>query len=255
MTNTLLPILAALIALSLSPGLHAMSQAEFEEYVWGRAGGGEVIHRVSTGYAYESTTGKRVSRMEGHEIAIAIASETEPGTIYHIARAVVLYRDPDTDAVQFAYPSADAEAMTAVNAYSRDADGGFVWRLGRPYGDGPPRTMPGTVACERQGSVLQCLRDHTYTDAEGTTVLEYRWLTDRSATTPEAAARIEFAEIEPPNPKLAEGRLLIRLSSYRAADWQAVPESLRSWIETDAPDFAKLPDDPAALIEAAGFAP
>lgn len=82
---------------------------------------------------------------------------------------MLIYRDPETDAVLAVYPGSDPDALTGVSAYSH-VDGDFVWRLGSP----------------------------------------------------------------------ASG---------------ALPHTLKQWIETEAPGFATLPDDIAALIEAAGFAP
>jgi hypothetical protein len=232
----------------------AMEREDFADYVWGRAGDGEIIHRVSTGKAYDTVTGRMVARLEGHEVAIAVRSKTEPGTVYHIARAMLLYRHPETDAVMEAYPSSDPEALTGISAYSHE-NGAFVWRLGRPNGGAPPRTIPGTVECDRQGSVLYCLRGHAYDSEAGMSVLEYRWMVDRTASSVQAAARSEFAETEPPHPGISEGPIMIRLSSYRAPSWKAVPATLREWIETESPGLATLPDDTTALIEAAGFMP
>jgi hypothetical protein len=245
---------AALIGSLIAADVMAMDQADFADYVWGRAGDGAITHRVSTGTARDIDSGKMVARLEGNEVAMAVQSKTEPGTVYHIARAFLLYRDPDTDAVLAAYPSSDPDAQTGVSAYSY-VDGAFVWRLGSPANDAPPRTMPGRVDCERQGPVLYCLRGTSYDREAGMTVLEYRWTVDRTASSPEAAARTEFAETEPPSPGISEGPVMIRLTSYRAPAWEAVPDTLREWIETEAPGFAILPDDIAALIEAAGFAP
>ncbi len=232
----------------------ALDQADFADYVWGRAGDGAIIHRVSTGTAHDIDSGKMVARIEGHEVAIAVPSKTEPGTVYHIARVVLLYLDPETDAVLVAYPGRDPVAQTMVSAYST-VNGAFVWRLGSLTNDTPPRTMPGQIDCERQGPVLYCLRGTTQNSKEGMTVVEYRWTVDRTASSPEAAARTEFAETEPPSKGISEGPLMIRLTSYRAPAWKAVPDTLRKWIESEAPAFANLPDDTTALIEAAGFAP
>ena len=232
----------------------AMEREDFADYVWGRAGDGGIIHRVSTGQAYDIVSGKMVARLEGHEVAIAVSSETEPGTIYHIARAMLLYRHPETDAVLTAYPGSDPEALTAVSAYSY-SNGAFLWRLGSPASEAPPRTIPGRVDCERQGPVLYCLRSSAYDSTEGMSVLEYRWTVDRTASSVEAAARSEFAETEPPHPGISQGPVLIRLSSYRAATWNDVPATLRAWIEKEGPGFATLPGDTRALVEAAGFAP
>lgn len=232
----------------------AMERADFADYVWGRAGDGDIIHRVSTGTAYDIDSGELVARLEGHEVAVAVASETEPGTVYHISRALLLYRHPETDAVLTAYPGSDPQALTSVSAYSY-IDGAFVYRFGSPVNDTPPRTIPGRVDCERQGPVLYCLRGTAYDSDTGLSVLEYRWTVDRTASSPEAASRSEFAETEPPHPGISEAPILIRLTAYRSPTWDAVPDTLKEWIETEAPGFATLPGDFSALIRAAGFAP
>lgn len=231
----------------------AMEPEDFDDYVWGRAGDGHLTHRVSVGNAYDMTTGDLVARLEGHEVAIAVPSVSEPGTIFHIARAFLLYRDPQSGAVLAAYPGSDPQALTAVSAYS--FDDGFRWHLGSPNDDASPRLIPGTVDCERQGPMLFCERASVYNREEGMTILEYRWTVDRTAPSVEAAARVEFAEIEPPEPGkgVSDSPLLIRLTSYRVAAWSNVPASVRSWIEEEAPGFASLPGDLDALIEAAGF--
>jgi hypothetical protein len=167
---------------------------------------------------------------------------------------MLLYRHPETDAVFEAYPGSDPEALTAVSAYSF-SDGAFQWRFGRPASGAPPRIMPGGVDCNHQGTVLQCMRSLSRMDEAGMSVIEYRWTVDRSAASAEARARSEFAETEPPHPGISEGPIMIRLSSYRAPDWESVPETLKTWIEDEAPGFATLPDDVEALIRAAGFAP
>ncbi len=231
-----------------------MEREHFADYVWGRAGDGEIIHRVSTGMAYDIDSGEVVARLEGHEIAQAVPSKSEPGTIYHVARAMLLYRHPETDAVLTVYPGSDPEAQTSVSAYSHSGNA-FVYRFGSPNNNAPPRTIPGRVDCERQGPVLFCLRGTSYEAEEGRSVLEYRWTVDRTATSIEAAARAEFAETEPPHPGISEGPVLIRLTSYRPASWETVPDTLKTWIETQAPGFATLPADLNALIQAAGFSP
>jgi hypothetical protein len=235
-------------------GAAPMAQEDFADYVWGRAGGGEIIYRVSSGFAYDIDSGEVVARLEGHEVARAVSSSTEPGTVYHIARAMLLYRHPETDAVFEAYPGSDPEALTAVSAY-RFSDGAFQWRFGRPASGAPPRVMPGGVDCDHQGTVLQCMRSLSRMDDTGMSVIEYRWTVDRSAASPQAAARSEFAETEPPHPGISEGPIMIRLSSYRAPSWEDVPETLRTWIEEEAPGFATLPDDVEALIRDAGYTP
>ncbi len=232
----------------------AMDREDFADYVWGRAGDGEIIYRVSTGMAYDIDSGEVVARLEGHEVARAVAAKSEPGTIYHIARAMLIYRHPETDAVLTVYPGDDPEALTSVSAYSY-SNGTLVYRLGIPSGDTPPRTISGPVDCERQGPVLYCLRGTSYEAEEGRSVIEYRWMVDRTASSVEAAVRAEFAETEPPHPGISEGPVMIRLTSYRAASWDAVPNTLRAWIEAQAPGFATLPADTTALIEAAGFVP
>ena len=244
----------ALITGLLSSSASAMDREDFADYVWGRAGDGEIIYRVSTGAAYDIDTGKVVARLEGHEVARAVKSTAEPGTVYHVARAMLIYRHPETDAVLDVYPGSDPDALTSVSAYSHK-DGAFIYRFGSPASNMPPRTIPGRVDCERQGPVLYCLRGTSYEAEEGRSVLEYRWTVDRTSSSLEAAARSEFAETEPPHPGISEGPVLIRLTSYRAPDWESVPDTLREWVETQAPGFATLPEDTTALIEAAGFAP
>lgn len=64
-----------------------MDQADFEDYLWGRAGAGEITHRASTGRAYDIHSGDMVARLEGHEFAIAVASRTDPGTVLFCLRA------------------------------------------------------------------------------------------------------------------------------------------------------------------------
>ena len=245
---------AALIGTIIAADVMAMDQTDFTDYVWGRAGDGAIIHRVSIGTAYDIESGKLVARVEGHEVAMAVPSMTEPGTVYHIARAMLLYRDPVSDAVLAVYPGSDPDALTGVSAYSH-VDGDFVWRLGSPANGTPPRTVGERVDCERQGVVLYCLLGASYDSEAGIKVLEYRWTVDRTASSPEAAARVEFAEIKPLTPGVSERPLLLRLTSYRAPAWEAVPHTLRQWIETQAPGFATLPDDATALVKAAGFAP
>lgn len=249
------PLCAAVWALALlGSSATAMEREHFADYVWGRAGDGEVIHRVSTGMAYDIDSGEVVARLEGHEIAQAVPSKSEPGTIYHVARAMLLYRHPETHAVLTVYPGNDPISLTSVSAYSYTEDG-FVYRFGSPNNSAPPRTIPGEVTCEKQGPVLSCVRGTSYKAEDGRSVLEYRWTVDRTATSPEAAARAEFAETEPPHAGISKGPVMIRLTSYRATSWDTVPESLRVWIEKEAPGFATLPGDTVALIEAAGFAP
>jgi len=245
---------AALISATIAANVMAMDQADFTDYVWGRTGDGSLVHRVSIGTAYDIESGKILARVEGHEVAMTIPSMAEPGTVYHIARAMLLYRDPESDAVLAVYPGSDPDVQTGVSAYSH-VDGDFVWRLGNPANGTPPRTVAERVDCERQGSVLYCVLSASYDTEAGIKTLEYRWTVDRTASSPEAAARVEFAEIKPLTPGVSERPLLLRLTSYRASAWEAVPTTLRLWIETEAPGFATLPVDAPALVKAAGFAP
>jgi hypothetical protein len=239
----------------LSTGVQAMGPEHFVDYVWGRAGGGELIHRLSIGWAYDISSGRIVAKLEGLETAMAIPSVAEPGTVYHVARVVLLYRDPTTGAVLAEYPGRDPEALTSVSAYS--FDGQFRWSLGDPGNDAPPIVIPGTVDCQTQGTTLFCERSSVYPRENGATVLEYRWTVDRGAASIEAAARSEFVETEPSEPEkgVSDGPLMIRLTSYRVPDWEALPPTLRDWVEQEAPGFAVLPEPVRATIEAAGFSP
>lgn len=229
-----------------------MEPQDFEDYVWGRAGNGELVYRVSTGKAYDIDSGEMVARLEGIEVARAVRSDADSNTVFHIGRAVLLYRHPVSDVVLEAYPGSDPAAQTLVSAYSYE-NNALVWRLGIPNADAPPRMLPGGVDCERQGPVLYCLRGSSYDSPAGMSVLEYRWTVDRTAPAIEASSRAEFAETEPPNPAISDGPLLIRLSSYRVSSWATVPPSLREWVEVQAPGFATLPENLPTLIEAAGF--
>lgn len=250
----LLSCAVACVGIAMAVEATAMDQADFDDYVWGRAGGGELIHRVSTGKAYDIESGDTVARLEGHEVAIAVPSVSEPGTTFHITRAVLLYRALGTDEVLVAYPGKNPEALTGVNAYTF-RNGALVWRLGMPDAKAAPRTIPGAIECDRQGTVLFCLRSASYDSEKGMSVLEYRWTVDRAASSIQAAARSEFAETEPSTKGVSRGPVMIRLTSYRVPGWDAVPDTLRQWIETHAPGFASLPEDLTGLIKAAGFAP
>ena len=149
---------AALIGTLIAANVMAMDQSDFTDYVWGRAGDGGIIHRVSIGTAYDIESGKLLARVEGHEVAMAVPSMTEPGTVYHIARAMLLYRDPVSNAVLAVYPGSDPDALTGVSAYSH-VDGDFVWRLGSPANDTPPRTVGGAAhsqKMDRDGSPGFC---------------------------------------------------------------------------------------------------
>lgn len=245
---------AALIGSLIAADVMAMDPEDFTDYVWGRAGDGANIHRVSIGTAHDIGSGKMLARVEGYEVARAVPSKTEPGTIYQVSRALLLYRDPETNALLAVYPDSDPAALTGVSAYTY-ADGGLIWRVGSPTNDAPPRTIAGRVDCERQGPVLYCRHGTSYDSKEGMTVLEYRWTVDRTASSPAAAARMEFAETEPPASGIFEGPVMKRLTAYRVPSWEGVPDTLRQWVEAEAPGFTSLPDDMAALIEAAGFAP
>lgn len=235
-------------------GAMALEIQDFEDFVWGRAGNGNIVYRVSTGKAYDINNGKVVANLEGLELAQAARSASDPNAVYHVSRAVLLYRHPLTNEVLLAYPGSDPNAQTLVNAYSH-IENAFHWRLGIPSSEMPPRTLPGTVECERQGPVLHCMRHSSYASTAGRTVLEYRWSINRTGASGEATSRAEFAETEPANPLISEGPLMIRLTSYSVSSWQAVPNSLRGWVESQAPQFGALPDELTPLIEAAGFKP
>jgi hypothetical protein len=215
----------------------------FEEFITMR--GGDGIHPVywyATGEMRSFPDGEVIVRLEGLGADRLVRSTKDRSETYQLHREIFLYRHPETNAVLRHWQGREIKPLKMpyqLYIYSIE-NGRFEIRAEHGSGGRLQRLGPISVAARRIGEAMTFSLP-LFISGQKRAFAHY----DFFAAPPGTADRYRLSWVRYDDwPRFpASGRRVMHAVSHRVERWEALPESIRTFIETEAPHYKNPPRD------------
>jgi hypothetical protein len=252
-------VVVVLAGLCVIPAVAAATGGGFDEelfeiFLKARVGTGDPIYWYSTGEVYSYPDGKLLARMEGFDTARLVRDDDDPHRAYQLSRKTFVYRDPVTDEI---FREVDGKKATHIKydyqyiTYQLEGDKlqTFV-----EQGSGPRLRKMGpmdNMTARRLGDVAMFsapLFLNFETPRGKYEAFEHYdfFIQPGGVAQPNQLSWLRYGDLPP---FLGPGRTIIHLVSWRVDSFDALPETIKKWVETDAQLWREPPKDMEEIRE------
>ncbi|MEM6585540.1 MAG: Rid family detoxifying hydrolase [Pseudomonadota bacterium] len=222
----------------------------FDTWIKGRVGTGDPVYWYSVGTMRRFPDGKLIARMEGYDTARMHRPDPAKPLAHQYNRKIYVFRDPETGEV---LREVDGVAVEPI-AYPYQfityelKDGGIETFVEQGAGEGVRRIGPGNQMSVRMLEDTAVFSAPVYLDFSAGPGKRYQafenydffFQPDGSVDQPNQLSWVRYG----PAPEWAGGvPTIMHLVTWRAESFDEVPESLRTYIEGDAPLWRAPPED------------
>ncbi len=245
-------VLSVLVGVLMFPVLATASGGGFDEklfetFLKARVGTGDPVYWYSIGEVYSYPDGALVARMEGFDTARLVRNETDPKTAYQLSRKTFVYRDPVTNDI---FREVDGKPATHIKypyqyityklvddrmqTYVEQGSGDRLTKLG------PAEEM----VARRVGEVVffsaPLFLNFETPRGKYEAFEHYDFFIQPDGSLPNQLSWLRYGDLPP---FLGPGKTIIHLVSWRADDFNALPETMKEWVKTDAQLWREPPKD------------
>jgi hypothetical protein len=219
----------------------------FEIFLEARVGTGEPIYWYSIGEVYSYPDGKLLARMEGFDAARLVREADDPATAYQLSRKTFVYRDPQTNEI---FREVDGKPATHIKypyqyityklvgdrmqTFVEQGSGARLTKLGpseeivaRRLGDAVVFSAPLFLNLETPRGKYEAFE-------------HYDFFIQSDGSVPNQLSWIRYGDLPP---FLGPGKTIIHLVAWRLDDFDALPDTMKKWVETDAQLWRQPPKD------------
>jgi hypothetical protein len=220
----------------------------FETFLEARVGTGEPIYWYSVGEVYSYPEGKLLARMEGFDTARLVRDEDNPQTAYQLSRKTFVYRDPVTNEI---FREVDGRKATHIKydyQYITYQLVGDKLLTSVEQGSGPRLRKMGpmdSMTARRLGDVAQFsapLFLNIETPRGKYEAFEHYdfFIQPDGVARPNQLSWLRYGDLPP---FLGPGKTIVHLVSWRVDSFDALPETIKEWVESDAQLWREQPKD------------
>ncbi len=219
----------------------------FEIFLEARAGTGEPIYWYSIGEVYSYPDGALLARMEGFDTARLVRDADDPATAHQLSRKTFVYRDPETNEI---FSEVDGKAATHIKypyqfityklvgdrmqTFVEQGSGARLTKLGpseeivaRRLGDAVVFSAPLFLNLETPRGKYEAFEHYDFFIQSGGEV-------------PNQLSWLRYGDLPP---FLGPGKTIIHLVAWRLDSFEALPDTMKKWVETDAQLWRQPPKD------------
>ena len=226
----------------------------FDTWIKGRVGTGDPVYWYSVGTMRSFPDGKLIARMEGYDTARMHRPDPAKPLAHQYNRKIYIFRDPETGEVLREVDGAAVEPIAYPYQFITYElkDGGIETFVEQGAGDGVRRIGPGNQMSVRMLEDTAVFSAPVYLDFPAGPGKRYQafenydffFQPDGSVDQPNQLSWVRYG----PAPEWAGGvPTIMRLVSLRSDIFDVVPESLRTYIESDAQLWRAPPEDLADI--------
>ncbi|MEE4271753.1 MAG: hypothetical protein V2I67_08765 [Thermoanaerobaculales bacterium] len=219
----------------------------FEIFLEARVGTGEPVYWYSIGEVWSYPDGKLLAMMEGIDTARLVRDETDPHTAYQLSRKTFVYRDPETNEIFREVDGKEASHIKYPYQYITYTLDGDLLLTSVEQGSGARlRTMGPmkTMVAQRLGDVAQfsapLFLNFETPRGKYEAFEHYDFFIQPDGSMPNQLSWLRYGDLPP---FLGPGRTVIHLVGWRVDNFDALPDTIKEWIETDAKLWREPPED------------
>jgi hypothetical protein len=226
----------------------------FEEFITMRGGDGtRPVYWYATGEMRSFPEGEVIVRLEGLGADRLIRSTDDRGKAYQLHREIFLYRHPETNAVLRNWKGKEIKPlMMPYQFYIYSFENGrFALRVEQGSGERLQRLGPIPIEARRIGEATTFSLP-LFIRGEKKAFAHYDFFTGPAGTS--ERYRLSWIRFDDWPRFPASGRRVMHAVSHRLETWEDVPHSIRTFIESEAPNYKYPPRDIEEIrkLQAAG---
>ena len=240
-------VLFATAALAEGPD-NGFDRELYDRFVSMRMGDGDPVYWYSVGTLKSYPDGELLFRMEGFDTARRLESDDAPDRATQLSRKIYIYRDAQTNAVLRSYDGQPVEPIAYpyqlisydfkgayMETWVEQGRGPFLQKIGpgtdilaRRVGDSVIFSAPLFLDLETPAGPLQAFENYDFViQPEG------------AVSVPNQLSWVRYGD----GPEFAGApKTIFHLVSWRVDRFEDLPETIRAYIETDAPLWQRPPE-------------
>ncbi len=245
-------VISVVVGLFILPGLAMAEGGGFDEelfeiFLKARVGTGKPVFWYSTGEVYSYPGGKLLARMEGIDTARLVRDTDDPHTAYQLSRKTFVYRDPVTDEIFREVNGKKASHIKYPYQYITYKLEGDKLLTSVEQGSGVRLRKLGpmdTMAAQRLGDVAQfaapLFLNFETPRGKYEAFEHYDFFIQPGGSMPNQLSWMRYGDLPP---FLGPGRTIIHLVGWRVESFDALPETIKAWVENEAQLWLQPPKD------------
>ena len=245
-------VMSAMIGLLVFPVLvlaegGGFDEELFETFLKARVGTGDPVYWYSIGEVYSYPDGELLARMEGFDTARLVRDESDPHTAYQLSRKTFVYRDPETNevfrevegkpATHIKYPYQYITYKLVGDRLQTFVEQGSGARLTKL---GPSEEMVARRVADVAMFAAPLFLNFETPRGKYEAFEHYDFFIQSDGSVPNQLSWIRYGDLPP---FLGTGKTIIHLVAWRLDSFAGLPETMKTWVETDAQLWREPPKD------------